>query len=901
MQLKRFIFRLALSLCLVLLTTWQPPLVLAGIPMEVEHSVRQPEEGLRPATWRSTQSTAVESLDLTTVVAGLFHTCALTSGGGVKCWGANMYGQLGDGTTTNHSTPLDVAGLTSGVTAIAAGGWHTCALVSGGGVKCWGNNGYGQLGDGTRIARNTPVDVVNLAGVVTTLAVGGNHTCALVMGGGMKCWGDNWAGQLGNGAGGEGNWSTTAVDVFGLESGVTAITAGGSSTCAQVSGSGVKCWGNNGYGQLGDGTNSNRNTPTAVVGLSEVTALALAAGWEHTCALLSNGGMKCWGSNWYGQLGNGNGGIGYVSTIPVDIVGLESGVTAITAGDGHTCALVSGGAARCWGSNEFGQLGDGTTTYYTTPVGVAGLTSGVTAIAGGHDHTCARVSTHGLKCWGDNLYGQLGDGMLVQRTIPVNVTGLASGMRAIDAGGGHTCVLISSGGVQCWGSNGTDELGDGSEQNQNTPVDVVGLTSGVTAIALGKGHTCALVSSGGVKCWGENDLGQVGDGTMYTSRAFPSDVYGLSSGVTAIAASWDYTCALTSAGGVKCWGDNGNAQLGNGTIGTGTSSHIPVDVVGLASGVTAITASETHTCALLSGGGVKCWGDNWAGQLGNGTFGSWSLTPVDVAGLTSEVTAIATGDGHTCALTSSGGVKCWGSNWHGQLGNGTGGSFGDFSTTPVDVTGLTSGVTALAADWNRTCALLAGGAMKCWGDNTYGQLGDGTTVQRLTPVDVAGMASGVMSIAAGWNHTCALVSNGRSKCWGWDNYGQLGIGATFQHLTPVDVVESSLTINYPNGRPSSIFTVTGWNFPPDSQAILTVNGQVLTTTLAVNSTGSFIIFLNTIGTETGSYTVSVNVNPNVSTGFVLADDAPLRLREGGGLMFFMTALSNSVFLPLMRR
>ncbi len=410
---------------------------------------------------------------VTAIAAGGSHTCALTSSGGVWCWGRNFYGQLGDGTTTARSTPVAVSGLPSGVTAIAAGGFHTCALTSSGGVWCWGYNYYGQLGDGTPTARSTP------------------------------------------------------VAVSGLPSGVTAIAAGYYHTCALTSSGGVWCWGRNSYGQLGDGTTTTRSTPVAVSGLpSGVTAIA--AGGVHTCALTSSGGVWCWGDNYSGQLGDGT---TTTRSTPVAVSGLPSGVTAIAAGYNHTCALTSSGGVWCWGANYSGQLGDGTTTTRSTPVAVSGLPSGVTAIAAGYNHTCARTSSGGVWCWGANYSGQLGDGTTTTRSTPVAVSGLPSGVTAIAAGGFYTCALTGSGGVWCWGSNRYGQLGDGSYTDSSTPVAVSGLPSGVTAIAAGSYHTCALTSSGGVWCWGYNSDGQLGDGIplyrMY--RTTPVEVVTLAS------------------------------------------------------------------------------------------------------------------------------------------------------------------------------------------------------------------------------------------------------------------------------------------------------------------------------------------------------------------------------------
>jgi alpha-tubulin suppressor-like RCC1 family protein len=271
---------------------------------------------------------------------------------------------------------------------------------------------------------------------------------------------------------------------------------------------------------------------------------------------------------------------------------------------------------------------------------------------------------------------------------------------------------------------------------------------------------------GAVQCWGNNHDGQLGDGS-HADNVAPQGVSGIMARVTAITAGERHTCALTVAGGVKCWGNNHDGELGDGT----KRDHLtPMDVQGLSSGVTAIAAGWRHTCALLAAGGVKCWGNNHDGQLGNGTEID-SATPVDVRGLSSGAIAIAARWRHTCALMSSGGVKCWGGNHHGELGDGT-----RFDrNTPTDVIGLTSGAKAIASGWRHICAVLTNGAAKCWGSNHEGQLGDGTGIDRLTPVDVTTVLQGVTAIAAGGQHTCALMQ-GRITCWGENEDGQLGDG-----------------------------------------------------------------------------------------------------------------------------
>ena len=365
-------------------------------------------------------------------------------------------------------------------------------------------------------------------------------------------------------------------------------------------------------------------------------------------------------------------------------------------------------------------------------------------MAAGWDHTCAVTTEGGVKCWGWNYHGQLGDGTTTNSAAPVDVTGLGSGVRALAAGRSHTCALTTEGGVKCWGRNSLGQLGNGvwgssPSSRSTTPVDVVRLRSGVVAIAAGFRHTCALTTRGGVKCWGDNSQGQLGvEKTSHfsTPNPTPLDVKGLTRGVAAVTAGGFHTCALTTEGRVKCWGNNSRGQLGDDTT---TDHTIPMDVCAtgtkapcgkaknnILTGVAAVAAGEFHTCALTTAGGVKCWGHNGYGQLGDGTI-KQRTTPVDVVGLGSGVVALAAGGHHTCALTTEGGLQCWGDNREGQLGDGTGGGAGDFSTTPVGVVGLGSGVAAVAAGGHHTCALTTEGGLQCWGRNYLGQLGAETT------------------------------------------------------------------------------------------------------------------------------------------------------------------------------
>lgn len=758
----------------------------------------------------------------TKVVGGDSHMCALV-GSGVKCWGDNALGQLGNGTTSPSVLAVDVQGLTSGVATIAAFGNETCALTVSGGVKCWGDNSAGQLGNGTLVS-STAVDVTGLSSGVSAITVGDQFACALTIAGGMKCWGGNDSGQLGDGSQ---TSHTTPTDVLGLAGGVKAISAGGIHTCALTNVGGVKCWGKNQWGQVGNGTNNTQTTPTDVVGLGSGIA-AIGTGVHHACAITQSGGLKCWGRNIYGELGDGT----ITSrSVPGDVIGATSGVTTFAGGAGHSCALIAGrmkcwgrnvysevgdnsfvnqlipvdvqnlgatvtsiglgyfnscalfsGAIRCWGNNGQGELADGKAKP-RMPTDVKGLTSGVSTIATGFQHTCVLTNAGEMKCWGDNQWGQLGDNTQVRRLAPVTVLGLNGSINALSLGGGHSCALTANGSVKCWGANGYGELGDGTTNRSSLPVATLNLGSGVQSLSSGSQHACAVTANGGVKCWGDNRWGQVGDGST-TQRNQPVDVVGLSSGVKAVAVNGNYSCALTNVGGVKCWGNNASGQLGNNTT---TDSTSPVDVIGLASGVVSLAASgemnegDSHTCALMAGGALKCWGNNTNGQLGDGTTTN-RLIPVDITAPGVNFQSIITSVYASCALTTTGEVKCWGDNSYGELADET----YTQRLTPVDVHNLNGGASLLVGTYHHACVITTSGGAKCWGADDLGQLGDGATwVYSAVPV------TALMSTSAKLDHTCAILPNATAQCWGANAYGQLGDGTQTDRATPVTVVGSA--------------------------------------------------------------------------------------------------------------
>jgi len=369
----------------------------------------------------------------------------------------------------------------------------------------------------------------------------------------------------------------------------------------------------------------------------------VSAGGQHTCAVAEDGGLWCWGQNLYGQLGDGT---VTLRNVPTRVSGMSS-VVQVSAGKYHTCAIKTDGSAWCWGFNQHGQLGDNATHQTCSandcslsPVPVSGLGSGVSSIGAGRDHSCALKTDGGAWCWGSNGQNQVGDGTTINRPTPVVVSGLGAGVVQLSVGLRHNCVVKTDGSARCWGQNHDGRLGNGTTTNSSVPALVTGMDQQVASVSAGGHHSCLVKTNGSAWCWGANLVGQVGDGT-FEQRLTPTAVSGLSSGAAQISAggtegNYEITCALKTDGSAWCWGENMYGQLGIG--GTGDAST-PSPVVGLGSGVLAISAGGStyvpdqvaHTCALKTDGTAWCWGYNSYGNVGDGTV-DHRYTPVAVQG-----------------------------------------------------------------------------------------------------------------------------------------------------------------------------------------------------------------------------------------------------------------------------
>ncbi|HMQ24886.1 MAG TPA: carboxypeptidase regulatory-like domain-containing protein [Acidimicrobiales bacterium] len=659
-------------------------------------------------------------------------------------------------TVAAGTTPTPVAAEGSGTPAapagyrqLAMGTQHACGIDQQGRVKCWGANGNGRLGLGDNLARGDAAG--ELGDDLPTVALGTGRTAV-------------------------------------------AISAGNTHTCALLDNGQVKCWGGNGSGRLGLGDTAARGDAAGEMGddLAPValgpgrTATAVVAAGSHTCALLDNGQVKCWGNNSTGQLGLGDtadrgdaaGEMG--ANLPAVDLGTGQRATAVTAGTGFSCALLATGKVKCWGNNASGELGYGDNAARGDGLGemgnvLAGVDLGagrtVESLASGDTHTCAVLDDRTLKCWGDNGSGQLGLGDTADR------------------------------------GDGPGEMGD------SLPAIALGTGRSVTAVAAGAAHTCALLDNTAVKCWGNNAAGQLGHGNT-TTRGDGAGEMGdtlittsVGTGRTpmAIDAGGSSSCVRLDDTRIKCWGDNGSGQLGLGdtadrgdTGGEMGDALPPVDLAARRA-VLDIDAGDT-TCALLDGGLVRCWGNNAAGQLGQGDTAHRGDAPGEVGdalpavplGSGERARQISASDTHACALLTDGRVKCWGDNATGQLGLGDTANRGDGpgemgdALPAVDLgTGRTATVVSVGNE--HSCAVLDNGQVKCWGENTFGQLGLGDTVIRgdaagemgdaLPAVDL-GTGRTATTVVAGNINTCAILDDASLKCWGFNGNGRLGLGDT---------------------------------------------------------------------------------------------------------------------------
>lgn len=593
----------------------------------------------------------------------------------------------------------------------------------------------------------------------------------------------------------------------------SSLSSGQSTTCGITTNQKLKCWGGNTFSQVGDGTTTDRLTPVAVDAATDYTHVSSSIGGAHACAVTVAGDVKCWGTSYYGQTGTGTNrttptlvnipGVLFnkvatgdshtcaISTLgkiycwgynnaaqvgnnstnanvggvaPVEIDSSET-YTHVVAGQAHSCGLTSGGALKCWGAANY----NGTSGLVTIPTVVDSGVSYLT-LSAGPSHTCGITSANKLKCWGLNTFGQLGNGTTSMVVAPTVID--TADYKVVTTGGAFTCGMTIGDKLKCWGQNTSGEYGNGTITLSTSPVEVAN-SAVYTQLSGGFAHACGLVGQT-AHCWGLNRNGQLGNGlkSQYKAPLATGDsfdtIYGGGYGM-------QYACGIKD-GLLKCWGENNTSQLGISST-TGLAAPLAVDPGTTYSQVSLSGSSSgtSHVCGVTSAGGIKCWGSSSHGQLGDGTSVAKSY-PINVAG-GDTYTKVSVGSNFTCAINTAQRVKCWGMNSSGQLGLGNTTTGPLIPTLTVDTTLYTD----IVSSANATCGITVNGDLKCWGGSANGEMGGAGSSSNPVAVD---SGTKYKSIVAGTLFFCGIIQNDTVRCWGGNNDGQLGRGFVSGPATP---------------------------------------------------------------------------------------------------------------------
>jgi len=511
----------------------------------------------------------------------------------------------------------------------------------------------------------------------------------------------------------------------------------------------------------------------------------ISAGSDYTTGIKSNGSLWSWGDDDDGKLGYGG---GRDSLVPVQEYSQSTNWILVSAGNNHTVALKSDGTLWAWGDNRYGELGDGTESTKYTPIQEASKSTDWAHFDAGGGHTVAIKNDGTLWAWGLNNYGQLGDGTTEDKLVPTQEISQSTNWSSISIGGLHTVALKIDGTLWSWGRNSDGQLGDGTTENKHVPVQEDSQSADWRSLSAGAHYTVAIKSDRTLWAWGTNYWKQLGN-ERGTDKLVPTQEETQSSDWESVSAGTFHTVATKTDGTLWTWGQNTYGQFGNNS--TIYRSFVPTQEAGKSIDWNHFDAGGGHTAAIKKDGTLWMWGVNRFGQLGNGTTTIRLLPSQEVDEATTWV-YISGSYGSTVAIKSDGTLWGWGANWYGQLGNGTTIS----RVTPTQEVSQSTTWSSVSTYSEHTVAIKMDGTLWAWGENGFGQLGDNTTTDRLVPTQEASGSTAWSSVSCGYRHTAAIKTDGTLWAWGSNWKGMLGDGTTDRKYVPTQEVTQSTNWNF---------------------------------------------------------------------------------------------------------